>query len=331
MTFSARHSERGAALITVLMIVAAMSVVAVGLTTTVTSATQRARALDAQAQLRLYTVAAEEVAQVRLGAMLGLIEGKATADLSGLNEVQSIPIDGGLIQVRVTDATNCFDLNSLILENERGDVQAVPELVTEYITILESTGFSRSDAGALASALVDWMDSDSTPGIGGAENGYYSGETPSYRTSGRPLANMTELRAIRGYDAAAIQAIAGAVCARPVRPGIAERALNINTITEANAAALAMAFSGAVEVDDARQVIRSRPTGGWPDVDTLLREPAFANVAPELRQLDRLGVVTTHMEVYAEVAYRDQMTSWLYLFETVPGRPVQTLRRERVG
>jgi general secretion pathway protein K len=61
------HSnQNGAALITVLMIIAAISVVALGVTQSVTSATQRARALDAQAQIRLYAVSAEEVAKSRL-------------------------------------------------------------------------------------------------------------------------------------------------------------------------------------------------------------------------------------------------------------------------
>ncbi|MCF6328931.1 MAG: hypothetical protein L3J02_03925, partial [Henriciella sp.] len=97
MTVHGRSSELGAALITVLMIIAAMSAVAVGLTQTVTQAMHRARALDAQAQVRLYTVAAEEVAQARLGSLLADIQGRVTAEMPSLNETQVIPVDGGLL------------------------------------------------------------------------------------------------------------------------------------------------------------------------------------------------------------------------------------------
>ncbi len=325
------HPERGAALITVLMIVAAMSVVAVGLTQTVSSATQRARALDSQAQLRFYEVAAEQAARVRLGEMLRGIDGKLSADMPGLNEVQAIPIDGGVIRVRARDATNCFDLNSLVISNDRGDQEAVPELVEEYLTILEGAGIDTTDTMALASSLVDWMDANSTPGLGGAENGFYASEIPAYRTSGRPLANLTELRAIRGYTREVIETVRGSVCARPVRPDTASGTMNINTMTPDNAAALSLAFSGVLEIEDARHLIRSRPIGGWPDVEAFLNEPAVVTLSPDVRHTDRLSVVTTYVEVYAEVAYREQMMSLLYLFETVPGQPVRTLRRERVG
>ena len=325
-----RSSERGAALITVLMIIAAMSAVAVGLTQVVTQATHRARALDAQAQVRLYAVAAEEVAQAQLGALLAEIQGQVTADMPGLDETQIIPVDGGLLQVRATDATNCFDLNSLVIV-AGGVSQPEPDAVDAYLQVLKGAGLGRGDAQALAAALLDWMDSDSTPGVGGAEDSYYNSERPSYRTSGQVLTNLSELRAIRGYDLVVLETLEPLVCARPQNAEAPAHVMNLNTLTEDQAPLLMLAFSGAMEVEEARRLIAGRPVGGWPDVTTFLDEPAVAQVSPELRRIERLGVITTSVEVYAEVAYRDQMMSILYLFETLPGQPVRTLRRERVG
>ena len=51
MMSASRHSERGAALLTVLMIIAAMAVAALAVSSAITQSTQRARSLDAQAQL----------------------------------------------------------------------------------------------------------------------------------------------------------------------------------------------------------------------------------------------------------------------------------------
>ncbi len=324
-------SQRGAALITVLMIVAAMSVVAVGLTQTVTAATQRARALDGQAQLRLYAAAAEEVAEIQVARILSSIEGRLIAGLPGLNEAQTIPVDGGLLRVRVSDVTNCFDVNQLVVGGDRGDRVKVPKAVDHYLDILAAAGFDQADAAGLAASLVDWMDSDSLPEIGGGEDGYYAGETPSYRTSGRPLANLSELRAIRNYDRDILQTLQPLICARPVRPDSGLAVLNLNTLTEAQAGLLSLTFSGALDVRDARRLIADRPIVGWPDVDAFLADPVIAGIAPALRKVDRLGTVSTHMEVYAEVAYRQQTMSMIFLFEARPGQLVRTLRRERVG
>ncbi len=327
----ARSSERGAALITVLMIVAAMSVVALGLTQVVTTATQRARALDGQAQLRLYAVAAEEVAEARLSVMLAALDGRLVADMPGLDEVQIVPVEGGTLSVRAVDASNCFDLNSLVKFADNGDGQPVPEAVEDYVIVLEGAGYDSSQAQALAASLTDWMDRDSNPGLGGGEDGFYAAEQPAYRTSGQPLANLTELRAIRGYDSAIIERLRPVLCVRPTYGQTVAGGLNLNTLTPAQAPLLRLAFSGALTTGAAQRVIDARPLGGWPDIEAFLEQPAITSIAPDARRLDWLGLVTTHLEVEAEISYRGHVMNMRYLFETPPGQAVRTLWRERVG
>ncbi len=331
MTKAHISSQRGAALVTVLMIVAAMSAVAVGLTQVVTQATQRARALDGQAQIRYYAIAAEEVAQSRLGSLLAEVSGKVVADMPGLNEVQTIPLDGGYIRVRASDATNCFDLNSLV---SRAAGVTTPETteIEAYVQMLEDADFDRSDAQDLAAAVTDWMDTDTAARVGGAEDGYYASESPPYRTSGQPLSNISELRAIRGYDVATIARLEHLVCARPAHAQAPSYTMNINTLTLDQAPLMALAFAGGgMKVEEARRLIGARPVGGWPDLESFFLEPIVAKLSPEMYRIERMGIVTTSVEVYAEVAYRDQVMSLQYLFETLPGQQVRTLRRERLG
>lgn len=332
MIAAARQSERGAALITVLMIIAAMSVVAIGISQTVTSATQRARSLQAQAQIRMYSIAAEEVAEIQIAQLLSGLSNQLVADLPGLEEAQTFPIEGGLITVRAADATNCFNLNSLVGRAESAERTVMPGPLQDYLTLLQTTGIDASDASALASAVIDWMDEDSSAGLGGAEDGYYLDEEPAYRTSSRPLANLSELRAIRGYTQEVIYALQPVLCALPAEGALpVEMAMNLNTLKEAQAPLLSAAFSGQLSLTDARAVIAARPLGGWPDVETLLAEPAIAVIAPDQRKLHRLGIVSGLVEVYAEVAYRDQVMNLQYLFDARPGHPVQAIRRRRVG
>ena len=101
----ASRSERGAALLTVMMIVAAMSVAALAVTQAVTQATVRSRALDAQAQLAFYAASAEEVAKARLTEILGPLGSKLVLGMPGLDTPQTIPLDHGVLIVSVRDAT----------------------------------------------------------------------------------------------------------------------------------------------------------------------------------------------------------------------------------
>ena len=326
-----KSNQRGAALITVLMIIAAMSVVAVGVTQSVTNATQRARALDGQAQLRLYAAAAEEVAKSRLVEIMAPIEGRLSADLPGFGEPQIIPVDGGSFTVRVRDATNCFDLNAVVLGEDGDTLQPQEETIKALESILLAKDIDKFEVTGLVSSLVDWLDGDSTPRKGGAEDAYYLNLKPSYRTSGQPLTSLQELRAIRGFTPEIIAALDSLLCARPTHTLAATGQVNLNTLTVAQASLLQLTVSNAIETEEAERLIAGRPIGGWPDLQTFLLEPTIANIDPSLRKTDRMMVSTTLVEVFADVSYRGQMIKMRYLFETLPGKPVRTLQRQRLG
>ncbi|MEM9179579.1 MAG: type II secretion system minor pseudopilin GspK [Pseudomonadota bacterium] len=326
-------SQRGAALLTVLMIVAAMSVAGLAITKAVTDATQRSRALDAQAQLALYAVSAEEVAKARMSEVLAPLENKLFAELPGLGEPQIIPVEGGVFSVTARDATNCFDINSLTSGGEGGRLVGDAAAQRVYQSLLSAAvedGYA-SDLAALVASLTDWMDSNAVPGSGGAEDSYYLSEVPSYRTSGQKLANIEELRAIRGYTPDILQRIAPLICALPDGAIAQQQQLNINTLTEGQAPLLQAILSDALSLDDVRSVIANRPQGGWATVEDLLEDSVVKRIDPTRIQVDRLGVVSSLVEVSANVSYRGHDMTMRYLFEAVPGRPIRTLRRERIG
>lgn len=333
MSRSLPKSERGAALLTVLMIIAAMAVAALAVTQAVTSATQRARALDAQAQLAFYALSAEEVAKARLLGLLEPLASRLTADLPGWGEPQLIPVDGGSITVSVRDATNCFNVNRLTKLGEGGATVSDQGAQSSYVMLLEAVlvdGYS-SDTTSLVSSLTDWMDENSVPGDGGAEDSFYLSETPSYRTSGQPLSTLDELRAIRGYSPNIITALVPLLCALPPETGRPSGVLNINTLDVVHAPLLQLAFGGAIELNEAQELIVTRPVGGWQSLEDLMEDPIVKKVDPQKIQTERFGLVTSLVEVSANVSYRGHDMTMRYLFEAVPGRPITTLRRERIG
>lgn len=327
------HKERGAALLTVLMIVAAMSVAALAITKAVTDATKRSQALDSQAQLALYAVAAEEVAKARMADVLAPLENRLFAELPGLGEPQIIPVDGGVFTVTAQDATNCFDVNTLTTNGDDGQLVGDVSAQRTYQALLTAAidqGYV-SDLAGLAASVTDWMDANSVPANGGAEDSYYLSEVPSYRTSGQKLATIEELRAIRGYTPDILAAIAPLICVLPEDMSLQRQQLNINTLTEDQAPLLQAVLGDTLSLDDAKGLILSRPQGGWADVEGLLEDPAVKRIDPSTIDPDRLGVVSSLVEVSANVSYRGHDMTMRYLFEAVPGRPIRTLRRERIG
>lgn len=333
MRLQSWHKERGAALLTVMMIVAAMSVAALAVTQSVTRATVRSQALDAQAQLALYAISAEEVAKARMTEVLGPLDNKLTADLPGLGEPQVFPLEQGALTVTARDATNCFNVNRLTRPAEGGRLVADPDMQQAYQAILTDRieGGYASDMVALAASLTDWMDDNSVPGSGGAEDGYYASEVPSYRTSGQTLGSISELRAIRGYTIDVYTKIRPLLCALPDTDASVQIKLNINTLSERDAALLQLAFSDALTIEDARTLIASRPAGGWADAEALLKDPMLNQINPERIKRDMLDTVTSLVEVTANVSYRGHDMTMLYLFKVEPGRPLETISRERIG
>lgn len=329
MTMRGQSDERGAALVTVLMIVAIMSAVALGLSQAVLASSERARSLDAQAQLRLYAAAAEEVAQAQLTQLALETGGKLSADLPGFGESQAFPVEGGSVSVRVRDLTNCYNVNQSPSGEQKDDEASIQR--ESLPRILESMGFAQGDSVNLAASLADWIDEDQISRLGGAEDAYYIGFSPAYRTSSQPLANLSELLAIRGFEADRLGELHEVLCALPEHAENPNPPLNLNTLTPVQATRLNAALSYALDESEVRGLIQSRPLGGWPDVETFIADPVVARVAPEQRLTQRLSVMSSLLETTIEVSYREEMMRIRLLLELAPGQPVRVLRRERIA
>ncbi len=135
------------------------------------------------------------------------------------------PIANGSIQGRIEDAQARFNLNMLA-----GDDPAALVERTRLARLFASRGVSP----ALLGAIGDWVDVDSTPQAGGAEDNVYAQTSPPSLAANAPLIRAAEITAVRGVNARAYMAIAPFVIALPT-----STALNVNTASaEALAAAL---------------------------------------------------------------------------------------------
>jgi general secretion pathway protein K len=132
-------------------------------------------------------------------------------------QLPPLPAEGGLLAVKLEDAQGRFNLNNLVRAGQASanDVRAFQRL----LTILNLDPL-------LANALLDWMDADSNPapGGGGGENVDYLARTPSYRVADQSLTSVEELRLVKGFTPAIVEALKKHVAVLPEGS-----AINVNT------------------------------------------------------------------------------------------------------
>lgn len=261
------NSDKGAALATVLTMLAIMSTLAIFIVDMANMAVRRTSNLVRMEQTRWYLIGAEAFAVSQLEQWLRPETAARIDAQTVLGRTLSFPLDDGTMDVALWDGANCFNLNSVVVTGDGGERSINAGAVVQFARLLDALGLHQANSGNLAPALVDWIDTDMQALPGGAEaEPEVNGRAP-YRPANALLADISELQSIRGFSPEIVQRLRPYVC---VRPTSAPNQLNPNTLTPEQAPLLAMAIGG-VSIERAAQMIRERPRGGWEDVDDFLR------------------------------------------------------------
>ena len=109
-----RGQERGAALLTVLMLVAIIAVMAGAALEKLRLSTRLAGNAATGEQARAYAFAAETMALTRVSTLLGQSPKRVTLAGNWSNTPFGLPVPGGFATARVRDGGNCFNLNGLV-------------------------------------------------------------------------------------------------------------------------------------------------------------------------------------------------------------------------
>jgi len=180
-----------------------------------------------------------------------------------------------------------------------------------YRQLLSAAGLRKDQAELATNTLLDWTDFDNITRPNGAEDAYYRLLKPSYLTSGTQLAELSELRAIRGYSKKIIDQISPLLCAHQNKN---MSILNINTLQPDQSALLSMVFAGELSPRGARDVILNRPEEGWVSVDEMFQERRIERVDPEDRQSGLLGTRSRYIRLEGRVSGVDQDIEFSSLF-----------------
>ena len=295
---SRQRAQDGAALLTVLLLVAMMTVLLVAMLDDIRFGLRRTANAQALAQAQWYALGSEELARARI-RQLDRGDGRTTLDGGWNGHPFVFPIDGGAMRVRIDDATACFNLNSVV-EGAPGQWIRREAGVRQYFALLRALDVPAPKARAMADALVDWIDADALPGPAGAEDAAYAARAPGTRTSGALLAEASELRAVIAHDAATYARLRPHVCAHP---DSALSPVNVNTLEAGDAVLLSMLSDNALDAAAAARVIASRPAGGWRSAAEFFAQPAIRAAAFPDHALRQVSLRTRWFALEAQVEH----------------------------
>ena len=305
--FSRVHRQQGVALIMAIMAVSLASIAAVAMATRQQIDIRRAENVLNMEQVNMYVYGGEAWAGRVLTEDLKNNKTDSRSD-DWARVLPPIPVEGGQISGSIEDRQARFNLNSLILSANRALAKQ------RFERLLDSLGLSKG----LADSLTDWLDGDFDVTLpDGAEDSEYLGNTNlPYRSANRPLAHVSELLLIKGFDREAYEKLLPFICAISVNT-----AINVNTATKEVILALAK------DLDDSEieSLLEEQEKDGFENMNDFTGHTAFAGkgLSPE-----GLSLASQHFLLTSNVLIgraRQQIESLLY--RENGGRVIVRLRR----
>jgi general secretion pathway protein K len=281
--------ERGAALLAVLLLVAVTGAIAAAMVEDLRLSRGVALNATARDQGRLFADGVEQLALLTIDDRLQQSPGRTTLAGGWNGATRTVQLPGGAsADVTVRDGSNCFNINSVEDGQPGRPLVRRPSGVGQFMGLMIALEVPEPEARRIAEAAADWVDSDSVPGPGGAEDDAYAGGPAPYRTGNTLFADPGEVRALAGMTPAIYARLRPWLCAMPTSD---LSPININTLGVEQAPLLAMLAPGQISLDRAGRILAQRPSGGWGNqvefwrVEALseLNVPMDVQVQPQLK------------------------------------------------
>ena len=296
-------SERGAALLAVLLLVAVTGAIAAAAMESLSLS--RAAALNTVAldQGRAYAQAVEQLTLLTVDEMIGRNPDRTTLEGGWNGAVRRIALPGGgTARVRLRDGGNCFNLNSVVEGDPRTRLVRRQTGVDQFAGLLQALGVGMSEGRRIAEAAADWADTDSLPGPAGAEDSAYTGGPHPYRTANSLFADPGEVRMLAGMTPEILARVRPWLCALPAA---ILSPLDMNTLLPEQAPLLSMLAPGQFDVERARRVLAGRPASGWSNQIEFWRIDALRGLSVPLDAQLQLQTRTQWFAVDVSVAMDD--------------------------
>lgn len=296
--FSVPSREKGAALLTVLLLVAVMAVITATALDRLRLSSRLAVNGAAMAQARGYSYAAEAIAAARLEDLIMANPAQLTARGNWLDSELPVPVDRGQATVKISDGQNCFNLNSLV-SGANGQFAANRRSIAQFVDLMGLLAIAPADAAIIADSTADWIDSDSNALPSGAEDSHYAALASPYLAANRLLLDAGELRSVRGMTEQSYQRLRPWICALPVAEPVR---LNANTLASDRALLLAALLEGKISVAQAKALLAMRPADGYGSAVRFWAQPQLAAAGIPADIQGQIGVTSNWFFIHSKVS-----------------------------
>lgn len=193
-----------------------------------------------------------------------------------------ITLGDGEVLVTIEDEERKINLNRIMLPN--GNAPDDQRLAV-FQRLLDTLGIDR----AVADAVVDWLDNDENPRVGGAESSYYLGLPQPYKAKNDLFDTIGELRLVRGVTAEVFEKLL------PFVTVSSSGLVNINTapkeVLMSLSAGTDLAEGGAIDSKTADDIIAYRKDHPFTTASQI------GNVSPFLRDLYARTLIRNLLDV----------------------------------
>jgi general secretion pathway protein K len=284
------RSQRGAALLMVLMAMALVSMTLTALTLQGQRQLTRLQLQQQATQARFYVRGAEIIAQRALTDAAVRQAALWWQTLAG--QPLDYPTDEGSLRLVVKDLRSCFNVNSLA-----GEAPALAQQQLLYwLANRPDAAADGLSPGELVSRLTDWVDADNISREGGMDGADYARLEPPRLSADSVMRDASELNWLAPLDSDRYRRL-DALCAIP---DSGPWRLNLNALDADDLTLLDALFVGEVNRADLATLITARPPGGYDSLDAV--RAALGGDAPWLSQLgSRLTLTPDHLALHIRI------------------------------
>ena len=249
-----KNKEKGVALITVMLILALATILAVSMSSRQQLDIHRSANIINFEQSYQYILGAETWAEQFLQRDLSDNKTDSFND-DWATILPPLPIEGGSMSGQVEDLQARFNINNLV---QNGKSQKI--YVDRFKQLLRNLELNED----LASIIVDWLDPNEQVGFLGAEDNVYLNLSPAYRASNQAMGDVSELLLLKGMDVESYEKLRPFVCVLK-----SETNINVNTAS----AEVLSSIVKDMSVEDAKELIKERNKDIFEKVEDFIQHP----------------------------------------------------------